>query len=148
MEREARIQAAEDFLKEAVFRSREVQSSIDPWGGPAQRQASGPGNCGLGQEAAIELELTPRAEEILPQLELADLAHVRSIQSEWIERQDALDRKRNHFLRDFRRRHGADRTAYDASTLADFEAGLEDVNLEESRDRRAAALRLLSIAAE
>jgi hypothetical protein len=60
----------------------------------------------------------------------------------WVEKQDALDRKRNHFLKAFRGQHGFDRTRYTSEQSAEFEAGLARVNDEEDRLRRAAALEL------
>ena len=52
--------------------------------------------------------------------------------------QDALDRKRNHFLKAFRGKHGFDRTRYDAERLSEYERGLARVNDEENRARRSA----------
>ena len=63
----------------------------------------------------------------------------------WIEAQDALDRKRNHFLKAFRNEHGFDRTKYDAAELAEFESGLARINDEENRERRSAASKLLEV---
>jgi hypothetical protein len=85
-------------------------------------------------------ELSPRAREIH---ELLSLGDVRDVMTAWIERQDALDRKRNHFLKDFRGRHGFDRRLYGPEVLAEFEAGLARINVEEDSERRAAAERLL-----
>jgi hypothetical protein len=61
----------------------------------------------------------------------------------WIQKQDALDRKLNHFLKDFRGRHGFDRTRYDAATLAAYEGGLAELHQEQDRARRKAALEIL-----
>jgi hypothetical protein len=62
---------------------------------------------------------------------------------EWVERQDVLDRERNHFMKAFRQRHGFDRTKYTAELLAQFEQGLERVNAQVAAERRAVAAKLL-----
>ena len=123
------LDLAEEFLREAVYRSREKQSPVrDP-------------GCGLGGKMAVASDLSPRAREIHERLSLGD---VREVMSDWIARQDALDRKRNHFLKDFRGRHGFDRKLYAPEILAEFETGLARINGEESSERRAAAERLLA----
>ena len=94
------------------------------------------------------LDLTPRAEGLFRELgspEAADLAEVRDHMRSWVERQDALDRKRNHFLKAFRAEHGADRRAYPATTLGAFEAGLERINSQVEREREEAAMALLGL---
>jgi hypothetical protein len=65
--------------------------------------------------------------------------------SAWVERQDAIDRKRNHFLKAFRSRHGFDRARYAPEVLGEWEAGLAGINAEEDLERRAMAERLLAI---
>ena len=62
----------------------------------------------------------------------------------WVKRQDALDRKRNHFMKDFRQTHGFDRTTYTSEQLASFETGLDAVNAEVAEARRQAAVALLA----
>jgi hypothetical protein len=64
-----------------------------------------------------------------------EIERVREVMREWIERADALDRKRNHFLKAFRGRHGFDRNAYGPEELAAFEQGLAAVNAEVDRER-------------
>ena len=124
-----RLSLAEEFLREAVYRSRERQSPVrDP-------------SCGLGGKAEVVLDLSPRAREIHG---LLSLGNVHGVMSDWIERQDAIDRKRNHFLKAFRGQHGFDRKLYAPETLAEFEAGLARINGEEDSERRAAAERLLA----
>jgi hypothetical protein len=61
---------------------------------------------------------------------------------EWLEGQDRLDRERNHFLKAFRQKHGADRRAYPPETEREFEAGLDRLNAAEDLllDDTAAAL--------
>lgn len=137
----ARLELAESFLQEAVFRSRERQAA-----GVELRRGARPaaGNCGLGEKAAIELDLSPRGRELAAGLwpaglDAGALERVRARVAEWVVEQDALDRKRNHFLRDFRGKHGFDRTQYAAETLRAFEAGLAQVNAEETQRRREAA---------
>jgi hypothetical protein len=137
-----RIALAEAFLREAVYRSRERQSAVAAIRAPA---TSNP-NCGLGERAAVVLDLSPRARELLEGIHLDDgrIRAVHEAMAEWTERQDALDRKRNHFLKDFRGRNGFDRTRYSPEVLAEFEAGLARVNAEEDAERRAVATRLVA----
>ena len=127
-----RIANAEAFLQEAVYRSREAQAGAGLWAAGDPSAA----NCGLGESAAVVLDLTPRAGE--------DLAFVRERLKDWIERQDALDRDRNHFLKGFRKKHGFDRSAYSDDLLRTYEAGLEEVNARVTDERRATAEELLS----
>ena len=141
-----RLRVAEDFLQEAVYRSRARQAA----GGVVFQTESGddPGRCGLGAEAAIELNLSDQGAELFHRLwpeglDGPSLERVRSTMASWIARQDALDRRRNHFLRDFRQANGADRTAYDPDQLAAYEAGLEEVNATVRRGLRQAAEVLL-----
>ena len=61
----------------------------------------------------------------------------------WIEAQDALDRKRNHFLKAFRHEHGFDRTKYTAAETDELDAGLARINDEENRECRSAAQAML-----
>jgi len=143
----ARVELAESFLQEAVFRSRERQAA-----GVELRRGGNPtaGNCGLGEKAAIELDLSARGRELAEQLWPAGLEgeHLESLKAavaEWIVEQDALDRKRNHFLRDFRGKHGFDRTNYGEELVRAFEAGLATVNTEETRRRREVALDLAGL---
>jgi hypothetical protein len=143
-----RIQRAEAFLREAVFCSRARQAAIVGLAPPRVEAASTPGTCGLGARAAIELDLSARGTELFEALWPRgavphDLEHVQECMRLWVTRQDALDRKRNHFLRDFRRVHGFDRTAYDPATLESFEQGLERVNAEENASLHQAAEELL-----
>ena len=146
---EERVSLALELLREAVFSSRAKQAAstslqrADP-----QSKA---GNCGLGAHAEVELRLSAKGRELAAKLwpvelqpELAERA-TQAI-SAWVERQDALDRKRNHFLRDFRTAHGFDRATYTSEQLAAFEAGLERVNGEEDRLRGESAEQLSRIA--
>ena len=143
----ARLALAEALLQEAVYRSRERQAvgvSLQP----KRPDGSSPTNCGLGREAAIELDLSPRGRELFAALwpeppDADEVERLRGGLAEWIEQQDALDRERNHFLRDFRRQHGADRTAYTSAQTSAFDAGLAAINARESAERRAAAASLL-----
>jgi hypothetical protein len=141
---------AEAFLQEAVFRSRSKQAAgtalaqlaLDPSSGK-QRQ------CGLGARAELELDLTPRALELAQLLwpagiDEARVTTVRRVMAGWIERQDALDRERNHFLKAFRQQHGFDRRTYTPAQLADYDSGLERVNALADTERRAAAIELLA----
>ncbi|MFN0007807.1 MAG: hypothetical protein ACKVXR_07850 [Planctomycetota bacterium] len=134
------LSLAEEFLREAVYRSRERQSAVAAVRAAAIRNP----NCGLGENAAVVLDLSPRAREIARDLGEGALQNASAVMSDWIERQDALDRKRNHFLKDFRGRHGFDRKLYGPEVLAEFDAGLARINAEEDSERRAAAERLLA----
>jgi hypothetical protein len=140
----ARVELAESFLAEAVFRSRERQAV----GVELRRSGSpGAGNCGLGEKAALELDLSARGRELARKLWPAGLAgerleSLKAAVAEWIVEQDALDRKRNHFIRDFRLKHGFDRTAYGAEQSRTFEEGLARVNAEETGRRREVAQRI------
>ena len=140
-----RIALGEAFLREAVYRAREQQSAVAAIRAPA---TSNP-NCGLGERAEAVLDLSARARELLEALHPGELGEARlrvvhEAMTEWTERQDALDRKRNHFLKDFRGRNGFDRTSYSAAVLAEFEGGLARINAEEDAERRAAAARLVA----
>ena len=142
---EERVKLAEAFLEEAVYRSREAQSERDPFeAGPAA-------TCGLGAKAAVVLELSPRGAELFEALwaeELPgeELEALRSVMAEWIRRQDALDRRRNHFLKDFRREHGFDRALYTDEQASAYRSGLDAINAEVDATRRAAAQSLLGSA--
>lgn len=135
----ARIALAESFLQEAVYRSRGDQAS-------ANLLAAGSASCGLGEKPSVSLDLTPRAEELFQELfgdAPVPLRSLKDVMAGWVKRQDALDRQRNHFLKDFRAAHGADRRSYAPEQLADFEAGLEKVNGEVQQARHQAAADLL-----
>lgn len=146
---EARRSVAEQFLAEAVFRSRGAQAGASLLA-PDERLPDG-GKCGLGGKASVVLDLTPKAETLFEELWPSGLAEerldeVRSIMTGWIEKQDALDRKRNHFLKDFRGKHGFSRADYDEETKLAYRAGLDRVNGEVDEGRKAAAETLLTIA--
>lgn len=142
MEPSLRLSRAEELLQEAVYQSRAAQAA-----GVALRQpaAGSVGSCGLGEGAAVVLELSPRGAELYGELfgPDADRGRIRDTLREWVELQDALDRDRNHFLKAFRRAHGFDRNAYSSAERAEFERGLEALNTEVTRARRTAAARLL-----
>ena len=146
---DARLRAGESFLQEAVYRSRGAQAGASVLA-PEARLPDG-GQCGLGAKASVVLDLSPRAEQLFAQLwpdgpgEQSQPA-LREVMREWVERQDALDRKRNHFLKDFRGRHGFDRAAYDQAQQDEQRAGLDAINAEADAGRRAAAERLLAAA--
>lgn len=137
-----RVALAESFLQEAVYRSRGDQAG-------ATLLSAGSASCGLGEKPSVSLDLTPRAEELFTELfgsSPVDVESLRAVMEAWVKRQDALDRKRNHFLKDFRAEHGANRRAYDEEVLGRYEAGLDAVNGEVSEARRAAAQDLLAAA--
>lgn len=142
----ARALVAESFLREVVFRSRAQQTlETELLRGAKSGDA---GNCGLGAKAAVALDLSPEAERHFTALwpngiDAAALERVREVMAEWARAQDALDRKRNHFLKAFRHEHGFDRRAYSQDLLAKYEAGLAKIADEENAKRRDAAVELL-----
>ena len=107
---------------------------------------AGSASCGLGEKPSVVLDLSPRAEELFQEL-FADrdvaLEDLKASMSSWVKRQDALDRKRNHFLKDFRQANGFDRSAYSDEQSAAFESGLDAVNAEVAEARTQAAVGLL-----
>jgi hypothetical protein len=141
---------AEELLQEAVYRSRAEQAAQV---GLSKSAGAKTGNCGLGAKAAVALDLSPRGEQVFAslfarELSESELAGVRDVMRAWIERQDQLDRDRNHFLKAFRAKHGFDRSRYAPDELAAFEAGLAEVNQKADRERREHAERLLATAAK
>jgi hypothetical protein len=144
---EERLTRAEALLQEAVYRSRARQAA----GAGllrARDEASGPTNCGLGREAAVDLDLSDEARGHFRALwpedpSGAELERIRDVMRAWVVRQDALDRDRNHFMKAFRNEHGFDRSAYSPEQLAAWERGLEEVNARATSERRLAAERLL-----
>ena len=145
--------AAATLLKEAVFASRAKQSGVAGLSAAAGESPDAPGNCGLGKHALVVLERSETARAAFDALFPAPLDEARAsavsdLVSDWVERQDALDRKRNHFLRDFRNEHGYDRRAYDDALRTRFEAGLDEVNALEDADRERAVSALLDLTAD
>ena len=143
-----RIDLARGLLREAVFQSRAKQAANTSLlrDGPA----AGAGNCGLGAHAAIESRLSDTGRGLAAQLWPAPLepkaaARVEELIVAWVERQDSLDRKRNHFLRDFRTANGFDRTRYTPEQLAAFEAGLQRVNADEDLQRDTTSTQLAQL---
>lgn len=149
-----RIEWSRALLREAVFQSRARQAadtsllkSTDP--------TLGGTNCGLGARAPtddVERELTAAgralADQLWPGASGARPPGAAERITRWVERQDALDRKRNHFLRDFRQANGFDRSRYSPAQLAAFESGLAAINAEEDRQRDAAAAELAELRAQ
>ena len=131
-----RVTDAMAFLREAVFQSRARQAAgVALKGGDLNAVADGPANCGLGEKAAVELDLSAEARSLFERLwpsglETDAMQTVHTVMDAWVRKQDALDRTRNHFLRDFRQEHGFDRRSYAPEVLRAFEAGLEGVNAE------------------
>ncbi len=142
------METAKAFLTEAVYRSRARQAAGVALQASAAELAPDARRCGLGERAAVELDLSARGAELAARLwplglTATDLARVREILAAWVQRQDALDRKRNHFLRDFRGAHGYDRARYAPAELSAFEDGLAAVNAEVERELERAAAALL-----
>lgn len=142
----ARLELAEAFLREAVYRSRERQAASVAL---ASAKSKG-GNCGLGEKPEVELDLSRRAKEIVVRLwpdglEGTALAKTRKLLEDWVVEQDAIDRKRNHHMKAMRMKYGFERDAYPPGVAREFDAGLERVNSEETARRRAVAQELLSM---
>ena len=143
-----RIALAEELLQAAVYRSRAGQSVATSLRGTS---APGAGTCGLGAKAEVLLDLSERGLDIFGRLlgESPDqrrLQLARDVMAGWVVEQDAIDRRRNHFLKEFRGRHGFDRRSYSPEVLAAHEAGLAEINGRETSARRASAERLLACA--
>ena len=141
-----RLRTAEEFLREAVYRSRATQAfqTFLARGGVPKL-----GQCGLGERAAIVLDLDERGRVLFERVWPAGLgddgvARVRGVMQRWVETQDALDRDRNHFLKAFRRANGFDRALYSDAQSAEFERGLAELARIEDEKRAAAARDLLA----
>jgi hypothetical protein len=137
-----RTRLAETFLQEAVFQSRAAQASS---------LSSGDANCGLGEKAAVVLDLSERGHELFDELWSAGLVpatleRVQAVMAKWSKLQDGLDRKRNHFMKDFRHEHGFERATYTPEQDAAWRTGMDAVNGECDDARSAAAHELLSAA--
>lgn len=142
------LQAAEALLQDAVYQARARQAAGVGLSGHSLDQPAPVGGCGAGNLPEEALELSPNGAEILRSvwpnpLAPAAVDRVREVLQNWIERQDALDRKRNHFLRDFRQVNGFDRRDYAADIAASFEAGLERINSEANERLQQSARELL-----
>ena len=142
----SRTDLAEGFLREAVMRSRSRQATEHALASADPKAA----DCGLGHSAAFESELSERGLELYRALFPAQLSEPKQrallgLMSEWVRRQDAFDRERNHFLKDFRHRHGFDRRAYSPELERAFEAGLDEINGKANAALRSAAERLLTL---
>ena len=144
-----RLALANAFLQEAVYRARGDQAGATLMTAGKRPAGDGPGGaapCGLGEKPSVVLDLSPRAEDLFEALfgaEPVDLDAIHASMGKWVKRQDALDRKRNHFLKDFRSAHGMDRRTYSEVEGAEYESGLEAVNGEVAAARAAAAAQLL-----
>jgi hypothetical protein len=142
----ARLELAEAFLREAVFRSRERQAASVA----LASAKSSKGGCGLGEKPSVDLDLSRRAKEIVARLwpdglDGALLEKVRKILEDWVVEQDTIDRKRNHHMKAMRMKYGFERDAYPPGVAREFDAGLERVNSEENARRRSVAQDLLSL---
>lgn len=142
----ARLEMAESLLREAVLRSRERQAASVAVSAPRARG----GTCGLGEKAAIDLDLSQRGRELYDRLwpdglEGDVLDRVRKILETWVVEQDAIDRRRNHHMKAMRMKHGFARDEYPPGVAREFEAGLERVNEEENSGRRSAGQDLASL---
>lgn len=139
-----RLALAQAFLREAVYRSRATQAA----NGVFAAKPDGQGQCGLGEKAALVRVLTEEGANLFKRLwpdGLADAAveQVRARMNAWVVEQDALDRKRNHFIKAFRQQHGFDRLRWTKEQSEEFDFGLAKINAGEDDSRRRAALELL-----
>ena len=121
----ARHDLARSFLSEAVYRSRNSQGLGSVFAGKS--------NCGLGEGPVTNLDLSLKAQALFEELwgEATSEDHldeIRATTRAWVERSDALDRDRNHFLKAFRKANGFDRSSYTTEQLSEYELGLEEVN--------------------
>jgi hypothetical protein len=148
--RAADEELAASLLREAVFAARARSAAGRSFAGiDLQRPTGGPGNCGLGEKPELESELGARGVELLGQLwpqplAPAELERLRAELAAWVGQQDGLDRARNHFLRDFRAQHGADRRAWSAETARDYERGIAALSAREDARLREHARALLA----
>lgn len=148
---ETSIRLAESFLQEAVYQSRARQAAgVGLTGGrPDGPPGSPTAGCGLGANAGLDLELSERGVELFRELwprETAptELTRIHDAMQAWVECQDELDRKRNHYLRDFRQKHGFDRRKYTPEQASQLDAGLKAINTEINERLSQAARTLLS----
>lgn len=130
---------AAELLHEAVIASRGESS---PFAGAA--------SCGLGDGPELDFQLTDKARALIEQLWPAGLGAsqvgaLRDAMERWVERQDGLDRKRNHFMKDFRNTHGYDRSTYGDEQRAEWESGLEAIYGDATARREADAQELLAV---
>ena len=143
-----KLQAARNLLQEAVYQARARQAAGVGLSGHQLDQPAPDGGCGMGHAPEEALELSERGGEILRKewpspLGPVAVDRVRSVLQDWVQRQDALDRKRNHFLRDFRQSHGFDRRAYSDEEAHAFENGLDRITVEADERLAQAAHELL-----
>ena len=144
----ARLELAEAFLREAVYRSRAAQAAAGAMPGAAPPPTGG--RCGLGERAVVVLDLSDKGRELFERIwseepTEGEFARLRDVMREWVVDQDALDRKRNHFLKAFRQKHGFDRMRWSPELANEFDWGLSKVNAGEDDSRRTAALELMQL---
>jgi len=149
-EHDERVTRAESLLREAVYRSRSLQATSSALGAAkTDPNEAATGRCGLGERAAIALDLSDEGRALFTMLwPIApandEMERLRAAMADWVVEQDARDRKRNHFLKAFRQTHGFDRTRYTPQQTEAFESGLARINADEDAARRAAATKLLN----
>ena len=127
------------FLSEAVYAAREQSHRFHP--------GEGASACGLGERPSLPETWSPAQARVAAELFQSLEAHGREgelapalegVAGAWVQVQDGLDRKRNHFIKGFRQQHGADRKAYAPEVEQAFRDGLELINAD-SRERLARA---------
>jgi hypothetical protein len=146
----ARLDAALRLLQEAVFAARGGGSLA-----PTSDDPTRLGGCGLGAGPNLDVAVlgagaseTARAAAALlwpAGLDESRAARVREVIAGWVKRQDGLDRRRNHFIKDFRGEHGFDRTTYSDEIRAAYEHGVEAVNADNRARHVEAARAVLSV---
>jgi len=131
------------FLQEAVFASRGASHGFSP------RSLDGASGCGLGLRPTLPDDFSPKQAELLTRLgeSLGPAAALpfdvlREHAAAWVRAQDALDRQRNHFLKDFRNALGFDRTSWSAEVQSAFRTGLDEINADNRARLEAAAAEL------
>ncbi len=133
---DALVELARTFLQETVLASRQTSHAFNP----DSLGSATTGGCGMGPRPDAPDTWTPRQQELIslmsrtagtpPKSDDLLLHNVARTCIDWIRRQDAIDRQRNHFLREFRTRHGFDRHSYDVTVEAAFREGIEAINAE------------------
>lgn len=144
---DARTETCLALLRALVARSREAQATS---GALAALGSAAAGRCGLGERAELALDLPPAALEHARALWPAgppaqQLEFLRGEFERVVREQDALDRRRNHFLKAFRGEHGFDRRAWSAALLGEYERGLDEINGEQTRALESSAARIAAV---
>jgi hypothetical protein len=130
---EERLRLARELLIEAHHRARAQSGDL----GPPQTEPE-----------AADPDFSRQGREILGVLYPQPMAPTRrervlSVVRRYVDRAEALDRRRVRFVHDFRASHGFDRSAYTPAEAAELAGGLERLDAEAGDGLRAAALELV-----